>query len=198
MARRIDSSLLPLNKLSNLAMKVRKSDGQRHIVEHNNGSIGNELSEAANPAEIGAIALAHGIRLDEIMERGKGAPNFGQFRMVLGNRIAAIIRRQESDKALTLEQAAYPKEAAQARALARKEERLKAKATKAAKKVTKKKVGKKVTKKVGRKAGTPAKAARVPKNAKPLKPGQTRHHSGIIIDEGTGEDAPTSPEAAIA
>ena len=45
------------------------------------------LAKCQSPSEIGTAAVAFGVDSDEVMRRGKTAPNFGQFRMAIGNRM---------------------------------------------------------------------------------------------------------------
>lgn len=145
--------LAKINGYKNLTVKTRKSDGERRRVNHNSNEIGDILADCSTPAEIGQVAVDNGIRAEEVLERAKAAPNFGQFRMVIGNRVMAVVRRLKNIAKPTADDiaaAAYPKEASAARRAAKKAEREKAKAEKPAKPS---KVAKKATKKVSKKKG---------------------------------------------
>lgn len=50
-------------------------------------AVGRILAGCQTPSEIGAVAVVFGIGPKEVIRRGRNAPNFGQFRMVCGNRI---------------------------------------------------------------------------------------------------------------
>ena len=56
------------------------------------------LAKCQLPSEIGIIAVEFGITIKEVVKRAKSAPNFGQFRMVVGNRIRGIVSREISQR----------------------------------------------------------------------------------------------------
>lgn len=147
----IPAKVKKLDKVPHLQPRVLKKSKTRRLSAAVEDRTAEELAAAEKPSEMAAIALKVGIRVEEILERADAAPNFGQFRMVLGNRIRGTIARiaeakkagAKVDEQLKTD-CAYPKEA---RARARKEKALKPKPAKkkepAKKKVTKKKVTKK-------------------------------------------------------
>jgi len=56
-------------------------------------AIGRLLDQCQLPAEIGELAVKFGMHPDEVVSKAKSAPNFGQFRMVIGNCMRGIISR---------------------------------------------------------------------------------------------------------
>ncbi len=165
MAKKTLNAISGIDTLPNLVVRVKKTTGHRRITDFNTGSVGAELAKAESPSAIAAIAMDHGIREDEIVERAKNAPNFGQFRMVLGNRIKAIAARHAADKSISAEDAAYPKEAAKRRREEQRLGRIRAKANAAKNKTetkdarigsARKKTGKKVGKKTATRRAAPA------------------------------------------
>lgn len=100
-------SLSGLNELENLQVVV-KTGGERRRVGGVNDDITTELALAETPAAVGKIALRFGITEAEIIERGRNAPNFGQFRMVVGNRIRGTIARAAKSRPGRWAEAAYP------------------------------------------------------------------------------------------
>lgn len=125
-------SLNRLNSMKNIAPRVRKGDGERRRTASRNDEIGKSMEAANNPEAVGKLAIRHGITEEEVFKRAKDSPNFGQFRMVLGNRMRGVVRRRKADSSLSLNEAAYPTRKAR---------------TPGKKKVGKKKVGKKVARK---------------------------------------------------
>lgn len=103
------NKILP-NRTAGKGSKKRKlSNNQR------NDAVATELAKCDSAATVGYMAMKFGISEQEVRARVKSAPNFGQFRMVIGNRIRGIankIRKAGKGK-LTLTEAAYPKSAKQ-------------------------------------------------------------------------------------
>lgn len=112
-SRKGSDSFARLNDLPNLQRKIRKSDNTRRRVGHSGTETGEALAALETPSQIAAFAVKAGIRAEEIERRAKDAPNFGQLRMVVGNRIRAIEARLEQFGG-NREAAAYPKEAKRA------------------------------------------------------------------------------------
>lgn len=56
---------------------------------------GQALAACQTVTDFVALAKKHGIAQDVVENDAKRAPNFGQFRMVVGNRIRAAARRAE-------------------------------------------------------------------------------------------------------
>jgi hypothetical protein len=103
------SDLKALDKVL-VPTKAGKDKKRRRVTKtHVHDKVAEALSKANSVSEIGAIAMKLGITADEIIQRANAAPNFGQFRMVIGNRIRGIARRIQKDKSLTMKEAAYGK-----------------------------------------------------------------------------------------
>lgn len=159
------STLLALNDRTNLQMKVKKSTGVRRRVGSIEDVAANLLEQAETPAQMAELAINNHIRLEEVMGHADRAPNFGQFRMVLGNRIRSVIKRKTANPELPPLAWTYPDEYRREKARDAKAAREMAKAdAKVAKAKAPKepapapaKVTKKVAKKTGRKAKPPVK-----------------------------------------
>lgn len=95
-----------------IAFRTNKA-GERKVSNARSDSVSENLGDCQTPEEIAAFAAQFGINQDEINERVEKAPNFGQFRMVIGNRIRGIVNRiakaKEKGEKLSVEHAAYPK-----------------------------------------------------------------------------------------
>lgn len=145
-----------LSNIKNIQPRVGAKSGKRRTSVSKGDEIATALDKAQTPDAVAALAGKYGITDAEVLERAKKAPNFGQWRMVLGNRIRGIVKRIAEAKAkgntLTREQAAYPKlhraKINAAKAATKKVE--------ASKKVTTKKVSKKVVKKTATARVAPA------------------------------------------
>ena len=149
-------ALSELNNRKNLIVRTT-SDGERRQIAHKADKVGDALAKCDTPAAVAKVAKEHGITEEEIVQRGKSAPNFGQFRMVLGNRIRGIKARMAKDKSLTPAQAAYPREHRKTLREASRKSKEKAKTT-SGKKKAKTKTSKSATKKLPKKLpkSTPA------------------------------------------
>lgn len=101
------SALAKLDTMKNIAVRVKASGERRRTVSRQD-AIAEELAKAETPSAVGKLAQKWGISDEEVLERAKAAPNFGQFRMVIGNRIRGINRRVQENSNLTRKQAAYP------------------------------------------------------------------------------------------
>ncbi len=85
-----------LDQMPNVQPRVYKGGdkaGQRKRGTSKADEISTKLAEANTPSALAAIASKVGITDEEILARAVSAPNFGQFRMVLGNRIRGIYSR---------------------------------------------------------------------------------------------------------
>lgn len=105
--------LAVIDELDNMARKIRKSDDTRRRVGHVTFDTGEELAALELPSEIAKYAMSWGITEAEAIRRATDAPNFGQYRMVIGNRVRAIKARLDQFGG-DLTKAAYPKEARKA------------------------------------------------------------------------------------
>lgn len=96
-----------------MTYRVDKS-GKRKTTVARQDAVSEKLAECTTPEQVVELAGDFGIRADELTERAKRAPNFGQFRMVIGNRIRGVVNRiaraEEKGEKLLVEVAAYPKE----------------------------------------------------------------------------------------
>lgn len=106
-------SLSNLNKV--LPHNLTKKGGKkRRVTSHNrNDQVAAELAKCNSASEVGAFAMRFGLSEREVRTRAKAAPNFGQYRMVIGNRIRGIVNRIRKAKQkgvkLSPAAAAYPK-----------------------------------------------------------------------------------------
>jgi len=107
------SKYAKLNDQPNLKPTVYKTGdraGKRKLTSHRNDEIGEALAACTKPSDFADFAAKAGITDKEIADRAASAPNFGQFRMTLGNRIRGIIgvleKAQKEDRSLTKAQAA--------------------------------------------------------------------------------------------
>lgn len=123
-------SISALDKMKNIAVRT-KASGERRVTFSRNDKTAEALAKADTPAAMGKLAVQHGISVEEILERGRKSPNFGQFRMVLGNRIRGVVKRRKENPSLSMADAANPPKRSRAS--------------------SGKKVGKKVAKKTGKK-----------------------------------------------
>jgi hypothetical protein len=76
--------------------RVRK-DGTRRLAVKKTipDRVSKALADTKTPTELLRLCSKFGIKKDEVMDRAKAAPNFGQLRMVLGNRIRGNMRHGE-------------------------------------------------------------------------------------------------------
>ena len=150
MAKMTSNEFAKLDKIL-VHVPAKKGSKKRHV---STGSVNDRIREAMNGCDscskLAKLAQKFGISGDEIMTRAKSAPNFGQFSMVIGNRLRGIVGRIAKAKkagiTLRVADAAYPKKSV--KKVAKKTKAKKAVAKTSKKKVTKKKTAKKkVTKK---------------------------------------------------
>jgi len=94
-----------LDEMENIRPKFR-ADGRRRITVALPDEVSEQLNSMNTPSEIATWAVQFGITPEEILRRAEIAPNFGWFRMVIGNRVRGILRRLERNPQLTLEKAA--------------------------------------------------------------------------------------------
>lgn len=103
-----------INGYPNLQTRTN-AKGQRRRTTSRNDPIADEMEKANTPNEVAKLAGKYGINDDEITSRASTAPNFGQFRMVIGNRLRGIQKRLDDankrGEKLTRADAAYPKKA---------------------------------------------------------------------------------------
>lgn len=127
---------------------VVRSDGKRRVTDHTDDSIGGQLARAETPSAVGRLLVKAGVPEADVIALGKGAPNWGQFRMTVGNRLRGIESRMA--KGMTRAEAVSGKRPPKAASSGPRNAKV---AKKTAKKVAKvaKKVGKKVAKKAASK-----------------------------------------------
>lgn len=149
----ISKTVLALNDMDNLRRKTKKTTGERRRTPNDTvaDEVSSQLSAAETPSEMAQIAMEWGLSEDEVVGIATRAPNWGQFRMVVGNRLRGVQQRLaefDGDRA----KAAYPREARKAARDAAKAARDAAKAAAPAK-APKAPVAPKVTKKTSKKTG---------------------------------------------
>lgn len=114
---KINQALLALDKMKNLEVQTFKQGdrkGDRKLSEDKRDEIARAMAEATTPSEVGNLAAQFGIAPERIVGYGKKAPNFGQFRMTMGNLIRGATTRlsdalqmfkdKKVSKELTIEQ----------------------------------------------------------------------------------------------
>ena len=148
MAKMFGTELARLDKLL-VYTPAKKGSKKRHVSTGSvNDRIREEMNKCDSASKIAILAQKMGITGEELMTRAKSAPNFGQFSMVIGNRLRGIVTRlakaKRAGKKLTVVDAAYPKKVTSVKATAKTKKKV------AKKKVVKKKVAtkKKAKKKV--------------------------------------------------
>ena len=94
-------------------LKVRRrgdGSGRRHINGGCNDAVTDLLAKCQSASALAQLAHRFGIGAEEIHAKADRASSFGQFRMVLGNRIRGIVRRldraRRRGKPLSLQEAA--------------------------------------------------------------------------------------------
>lgn len=97
-AGKSSSTFAHLDELANIQPTIRK-DGDRKVTGGRDDAVRAKLNECTTPAQVADLASAFGISDKEIEYRAKAASNFGQFTMVIGNRMRGIVRRIEDAKA---------------------------------------------------------------------------------------------------
>ncbi len=76
----------------------RKRDGERKVGAGKQDSVTEELSKCENLDQMRDLASNFGITKKEMEHRVDAAPNFGQLRMVVGNRIRGVLSRMDREK----------------------------------------------------------------------------------------------------
>lgn len=146
---------------SGLAFRFRKSGDRRLTADSRDDQVTETLNTCTTVEEMCKTASKFGVSNAELAYRTQAAPNPGQLRMVLGNRIRGVVNRIKAAKdrgvTITTEQAAgeWDENARKVRIRGAARPRSKASVTKVAKKVAKK-VGKKTSKKVATATATEA------------------------------------------
>lgn len=89
-----------LNDLENLQARMAGKDKKRRKVgDARDDEVGDKLAKAQTPEEVANVAAGYGVPDDRIRELAKKAPNFGQFRMTVGNLCrGSIARRSRYEK----------------------------------------------------------------------------------------------------
>lgn len=93
-----------------------KGTKKRRVSDHHrNDGVAAELAKCNTAAEIGNLGMRFGLSEKEVRARARSAPNFGQYRMVIGNRIRGVVgkirKAKQKNIRLTVAEAAYPKTA---------------------------------------------------------------------------------------
>lgn len=141
--------VLPITTKGKGTKKTRKIATERTVSD----KISEEMAKCQKPSDLAMLASKFGFTDEDINRWAKEAPNFGMFRMRIGNRLRGVMGRiakaKKKDITLSPKDAAYPKKS-----------KIKAKAKAKAKKVTKK-TTKKATKKTSKKKAKKKRAERV-------------------------------------
>jgi len=90
-----DMTLKQLDKLENLktnSYKTGEREGKRKIGKSRGDEVSKTLADLATPSDVAELAIGLGMSKKEIMHRAETAANFGGFRMIIGNRIRAMIK----------------------------------------------------------------------------------------------------------
>jgi len=140
--------LLPITTKGKGKEKTRKIAKDRTIDD----GLAKEMAGCQLPSEIAMMASKFGFKDEDIIQWAKDAPNFGMFRMRVGNRcrgvLARIAKAKQRGVDLSVKEAAYAKRTRADRVLGKKNTAKKAKTEKKpAKKVKAVKTAKKATKK---------------------------------------------------
>lgn len=105
-----------MTKSKELVVRVNKA-GERRLTCSRQDAVSEALNGCNGIDDIAALAKKFGITEEEIKTRLTTAPNFGHFRMVVGNRMRSIANRLEKAQhdgvKLSVTDAAYPKKAKQ-------------------------------------------------------------------------------------
>ncbi|MCK5612580.1 hypothetical protein KAR91_62490 [Candidatus Pacearchaeota archaeon] len=148
------NKMLPITLAGKGKAKTRKVATGRTVSD----GLAKQMAECQLPSNLAMLASKFGFTDEDITRWAKEAPNFGMFRMRVGNRLRGVVTRiakaKKSGVTLSVKDAAYPKKA-----------KVKAKSSK--KKTAKKKVAKKVTAK--KKVATKKVAAKVASKKKRKK-----------------------------
>ena len=123
-----------IDKILPINVTGKGSDAKRRTTANTKkDEISKQLAGCQRPSDVAVLAAKFGLTDEDITARAKAAPNFGMFRMIIGNLIRGICSRIAAAKKegvkLSVQNAAYPKKAEKVK---------KAKKTNKAKKATKK------------------------------------------------------------
>lgn len=104
-------NLTSLNKV--LPYKADKKTKKRHVSSGNrNDPVSQAMAKCEDTAAVATLGMKFGLTEKEVRSRARTAPNFGQYRMVIGNRVRGIVRRiraaKKRHKTLSPAEAAYP------------------------------------------------------------------------------------------
>jgi hypothetical protein len=91
-----------LAALENLNVRTYAKTEKRKVGDAVDDVVAEKLAKCQSPNDMAALGAEYGLDGDEIADRAKKAPNFGQFRMTLGNLCRGSIKRQEAAKTLGL------------------------------------------------------------------------------------------------
>ena len=144
------NKMLPITLAGKGKNKTRRISTDRTISD----TLAKQMAECSLPSNIAMLASKFGFTDEDIIRWAKEAPNFGMFRMRVGNRLRGVVTRiakaKKSGVTLSVKDATYPKKA-KVKAKSSRKKTAKKKATKkkvaAKKKVATKKVAAKVASK---------------------------------------------------
>jgi len=102
-------AILPITLKGKGKDKTRKVATDRTVTD----SLAKELADCQKPSDIAMMASKFGFKDEDIIQWAKDAPNFGMFRMRIGNRARGVLSRIAAAKkrgiTLTVKEAAYAK-----------------------------------------------------------------------------------------
>lgn len=148
------SKLEALDEMGHLQPRVRKTGdnaGERRSgITSREDSVAEKLNECGRPSEMAILLARLGKPADDIVAQAESSPNFGRFRMWVGNVMRGILRRCKQYEDATGQQAdpadfVDPKSGKPAKST---------KSAKTSKSTKKSKTSKKTSKKSGRKPST--------------------------------------------
>lgn len=90
-----------LDALENLQVQTyKKGDraGVRKTGDARNDEIAEHMAKLTKPSELGAFAHEFKVPAERIADLAKKSPNFGQFRMLMGNLVRGVVSRMQKAK----------------------------------------------------------------------------------------------------
>ena len=101
------NKVLPCQPAKKGSKKRKVSSGSR------NDAVSDALAKCTCAADVANFGMRFGLTEVDVRARAKKAPNFGQYRMVMGNLARGVVNRiaiaREKGQKLTVAMAAYPK-----------------------------------------------------------------------------------------
>ncbi len=99
-------SLKELDGMKNIAPHIGARSGERRRSKHTKpDKVSEALAACGLPSELGNFAVKAGIPSERVLDIARRAPNWGQFRMVIGNCIRGALARTAKAKTPKIERA---------------------------------------------------------------------------------------------